>query len=394
MVAFIFSLILLVIGLVIGFILFVYSEEDEQKKVKFSDGMVYDADDIPSKYRYNDNITFERFTERTVEHPTRKWSAIPFSLGIILFIVLFIVSITASVSTGHTGVQTKFGQVQDGVLDAGLHTKAPWVKVVQMDNRVQKATVDLSCFSSDIQEVECRYSVNYQIDKENAQEIYKTIGKEYYDTVIVPNIAESVKTITAQYTAENLIGNRDELASRIEEFLANSLARYNIKVVSTAIEDMDFTDEFTNAVEAKQVAVQNKLKAQTEQEQKTMEATQQAERSKIEAGAAAEVARIQAEADKTVAEIGADSAEYQGRKEGAIALQRLASINGWTVLTNENGINELYKADGAQVTAEELKIGTENLMNYYYIQQWDGVLPETIAGADNLMALLGLGQNP
>lgn len=392
MVAFIFSLILLVLGLVSGFILFCYKEEKIKVQVKFPNGFVCDEDEIPNEYRFD--YDRERISKKETTHPSRKWSAIPFSFGVILFIVLFVVSVTASVSTGHTGVQTKFGQVQDGVLDAGLHTKAPWVKVIQMDNRVQKATVDLSCFSSDIQEVECKYSVNYQIDKENAQEIYKTIGKEYYDTVIVPNIAESVKTITAQYTAENLIGNRDELASKIENFLANSLARYNIKVVSTAIEDMDFTDEFTNAVEAKQVAVQNKLKAQTEQEQKTMEATQQAERSKIEAGAAAEVARIQAEADKTVAEIGADSAEYQGKKEAAIALQRLASINGWTVLTNENGINELYKADGAQVTAEELKIGTENLMNYYYIQQWDGVLPETIAGADNLMALLGLGQNP
>ena len=80
--------------------------------------------------------------------------------------------------------------------------------------------------------------------------------------MIVPNISERVKTITAQYTAENLIGDREELAGKIEKLLSDRLVN-NIKVVSTAIEDMDFTDEFTNAVEAKQFAVQNKLKEQT-----------------------------------------------------------------------------------------------------------------------------------
>ena len=263
---------------------------------------------------------------------------------------------------------------------------------IRGDNRVQKATVDLSCFSSDIQEVECKYTVNYQIDKQNAQEIYKTIGKDYYDNVIIPNISESVKTITAQYTAENLIGNREELAGKIETLLSSQLARYNIKVVSTAIEDMDFTDEFTNAVEAKQVAVQNKLKAQTEQEQKTMEATQQAERNKIEAAANAEIAKIQAEADKSVAEIGADSAEYQGKREAAVAMQRLAAINGWSVVTNNEGINELYKADGSVVSAEELKIGAEKLITYYYIEQWDGILPKTYVSGDDISSIIMGGE--
>ena len=69
------------------------------------------------------------------------------------------------------------------------------------------------------------------------------------------------------------------------------------------------------------------------------------------AAADAEIAEITAEADKKVAEIGADSAEYQGKKEAAIALQKLASINGWTV-KEENGINKLYKPDGAAVADE------------------------------------------
>lgn len=211
---------------------------------------------------------------------------------IIFGFVAIILSCIASVSTGHTGVVTTFGRVENYTFDAGVHVKAPWNRVIEMDNRVQKATIELSRFSSDIQEVNCRYTLNYQISKANAQDIYRTVGKDYFDTVITPNVAESVKTIMAHYTAENLVGNRDTLATEIEKILTASLASYNIEVVSTAIEDIDFTDSFTNAVEAKQVAVQNKLKATTEQEQATMEAQKAAERAVIDAQAAAEVAKF------------------------------------------------------------------------------------------------------
>lgn len=318
-----------------------------------------------------------------------KWGAAVLIIGLLLAILLIVLSCLVSVPTGHTGVVTTFGRVEDKTLDSGIHGKAPWNKVVELDNRVQKSTVELYCFSSDIQEVTVMYTLNYQISKSSAQDIYRTVGKDYYATVITPNISESVKTITAHYTAESLIASRDTLAREIEELLTEQLAKYNIEVVSTAIEDMDFTDEFTNAVEAKQVAVQNKLRAVTEQEQKTIEAQQAAERAKIQAQADAEIAQIQAQADMEVAKIGADSSEYQGRKEASIAMQRLASINGWTVVQNETtGVNELFKADGSAVTQEELKAGAGNLMDYYYIQQWDGVLPEYYVSDDNVHSII------
>jgi len=276
--------------------------------------------------------------------------------GIIVGTVCIVLGCMVSVGTGHTGIVTTFGRVEDYTLDSGFHFKAPWNDVIEMDNRVQKATVTLPCFSSDIQEVNTVYTVNYQISKTNAQKLYIDVGTGYIDTVINPAVYESVKTIMAHYTAEDLIGKRDTLASEIEKFLGEQLLNYNIEVVSTAIEDMDFTDEFTNAVEAKQVAVQNKLKAQTEQEQKTMEAQQAAERTKIEAEAAAAVAKIQAQADLEVQKINADAAEYTGQKEAA----------------KNKAINESL---------------TGELLKYFYIQQWDGKLPQTILGDDSSVIL-------
>ena len=104
------------------------------------------------------------------------------------------------------------------------------------------------------------YTINYQIRKADAMTLYSTVGVAYYDTVVSPNIAEAVKVATARYTAEELVGMRDELANAIELILSEKLEQYNIEVVSTSIEDMDFTDAFTDAVEAKQVAQQNKLR--------------------------------------------------------------------------------------------------------------------------------------
>ena len=216
---------------------------------------------------------------------------------VVIIAVLALIFSIVVIPTGHTGVLSTFGKVENYTLDAGVHFKSPFQKVIKMDNRVQKATVDLLCFSSDIQEVSMTYTLNYQIDHTNAMNIYKSVGKKYFDKIITPCITEAVKVVTAQYTAEKLVSNRAELALNVEEELADRLAQYNIQVVSTSIEDFDFTDAFTNAVEAKQVAEQNKLKAATEAEQARIEAQAKADVRLIETQAEAEAKLIEAEAE-------------------------------------------------------------------------------------------------
>ena len=120
-----------------------------------------------------------------------------------------------TIPTGHTGIVTTFGRVENYTYEAGVHTKAPWQQVVKMDNRIQKAVVEMSCFSSDIQEVITNYTINYQIEKANAQTIYRTIGQDYYNTIILPRIQESVKSVIANYDAENLISNSETLSVEI-----------------------------------------------------------------------------------------------------------------------------------------------------------------------------------
>ena len=251
--------------------------------------------------------------------------------AIVLSVGAIGLSCVQTVPTGHTGVVTTFGKVENTTLDSGVHFVLPWQQVVKMDNRVQKQTAELPCFSSDIQEVNLTYTINYQIKKSDAQNIYRTIGVDYYQTVIQPCITESVKVVTARYTAEQLVGKRNELAAAIELDLAEKLLNYNIELVSTSIENMDFTNAFTDAVEAKQVAQQNKLRAETEAEQKV-----------IEAKAAAEVRKVNAD---------------------AAAYELLAKAEA--------------EAEANRKISESL---TQALINYTYAQTWDGKLPTVMAG--------------
>ena len=279
------------------------------------------------KRKYIDRFGDETTTVDTIVHRGR----IVATVLVVVIALIFAISCFSFVPTGHTGVVTLFGKVENYTLDSGVHFKNPFARVIKMDNRIQKESVELSCFSSDIQEVEVVFTLNYQISKEYAMNIYKTIGKNYFDTAVSPIITESVKTVAARYTAEDLINKRNELAMAIETDMKEKLLAFNIELVSTSIEDMDFTDAFTDAVEAKQVAAQNKLRAETEAAQRV-----------VEAEAEAQIRRVTAEAEA-----------YE-------ILQRAEA-----------------EAQANQKLAESI---TDRLIEYRYYEVWDGKLPQMVMG--------------
>lgn len=300
---------------------------------------------------------YENEAARAKKIRRRLWTWIP--IGIILLIgVIFFANSCSSVPAGHTGILTTFGRVEDRILTEGLNWKSPFQKVIKMDNRTQKKVEEFQAFSSDIQEVNIMLAVNYSINQETAQNLYRTVGVEYYTNIVYPRLLESTKSVFSSYTAEQLIGNRENLSNEIKDLVIPDVARYGIIISDISVQDIDFTDAFTNAVEAKQVAAQDKLTAETKQAQLTMEAEQEAHRQVIKAQADAEQAKIAAQADLEVTKIQADAAEYAGQKEAA----RINAI--------------------AQVL-------TPDVLKYYNILQWDGKLPVYMLGKDTgiLMSL-------
>jgi hypothetical protein len=157
-------------------------------------------------------------------------------------------------------------------------------------------------------------------------------------------------TMAAFYTAENLVNCREEMSTKIESVLAERLVKYNIEVVNTAVEDMDFTDAFTNAVEAKQVAQQNKLKAETVAEQKV-----------VEAEAAAKVKTVEAQAKAEADKIAADAEAYQ------IEVKATA------------------EAEANKKLSESV---TGTLIEYEYAQNWDGKLPTYMSGDSGMIPVI------
>lgn len=259
-------------------------------------------------------------------------------LGVSLFVT--------QIPTGFTGVLTTFGKVEENItLDAGINFKMPWQKIVTLDNREQRSNFAFNAFSSDIQQTAVAGSINYKINPATAMTLFKTVGTNYKDTLIVPRLLENVKIVFGRYTAENLISKRDLLADEVLTLMRTDLDNYGITVMTIAIEDIDFTDSFTNAIEAKQVATQEKLRAQTVQEQATMEAEAQAERQRIAAQAEADVAKIQADADA-----------YSITTKAAAEAEANTKIN-------------------ASLTQE--------LIDYVQANNWNGQLPTTFMGADS-----------
>lgn len=265
-------------------------------------------------------------------------------IGVITCLVFIVISCISYVPTGYTGIVTTFGKVSNNTLDAGIAIHLPWQKVVTMDNREQKIPFTLQSFSRDIQQVDITGSINLNINKTTAMNLYREVGTRYIDVLVQPRIQEDVKIVIARYTAEALIENRQAASDSIYELIKGELSDKGINVISLALENIDFTDAFESAVEAKQVATQEKQRAQTEQERMTMEEEAAAKRSIIIANAEAEKSKIAAQADLEVVKIQADAALFAGERE--------AEMN--------KRISEALSSD---------------LIKYYWIKQWNGALP-------------------
>ena len=267
-------------------------------------------------------------------------------IGVILLaVILIMTTCTTTIPTGYTAIVTTFGRVEDTTMEAGFHLKSPVQEIVLMDNREQKTSFSTQAFSSDIQQVDITGSINYSINKSTAMNLFKEVGTDYFNKLVSPRMLEITKGVFSKYTAENLVAYRQTLSDQICTELSNELERYGINVISISIENIDFTDAFTDAVEAKQVAAQKKLQAEIEQGQKTMETEQQANREKIAAQAEADVARINADAE-------------------AYALKTRAEA----------------EADANRMVAESL---TPDLIQYTEVQNWNGNLPMYMAGSDS-----------
>ena len=243
---------------------------------------------------------------------------------VVVLALLFILGCcnAASATTvpeGHVGIVVKWCKAEDTTLPPGFYITAPWTKVVKMDTRWQKYSTQISAFSKDIQQVDIAVSMSYQIKNTGALRLYKEVGTDYADKIMLPRLLDALKSTFAKYSAEELVSSRERISGEVRDLLSEQLMFYDLSVREIAIEDIDFTDAFTDAIEAKQVATQRKLQVETEQDQQTLVAQEEAKRAKIQAEAEAEKKLIEARANAEAVTIAAE-AEANANKQIAASL--------------------------------------------------------------------------
>lgn len=204
---------------------------------------------------------------------------------IILFAIITLCNSFKSIPTGFVGVKTRFGQVQSTMLNEGLNFKIPYIeKITLMDCRTQKVEYSMETSSKDLQKItNFSIAVNYNITKDTANKLYREVGVDYKSIIVEPAIKEAIKSVTANYTAEELITKRNEVSAMATEQIFNKLNDKGISVTSVNILDLSFSKEFDEAIEKKQIVEQQTQQAKYELEKAKVENEKKIENAKAEA---------------------------------------------------------------------------------------------------------------
>ncbi|ACL26442.1 prohibitin family protein [Chloroflexus aggregans] len=271
--------------------------------------------------------------------PMQGWSlSALISLVFIIMVASLLVSNSiTTIEAGTRGVLKTFGEIT-GVLDEGLHFRMPFItSVTVVEVRTQRYESNSSAASRDLQTVTTQVVINYRPDATQVDRLVREIGVDYERRVVDPAIQEAIKAATARFTAEELITRRPEVSDLILSVLSERLMPRGVIVENVSITDFNFSPEFARAIEAKQVAEQDALRAARELERARIEAQQQVARAEAEAKARLEIARAEAESLRLLGEV-----------------------------------------------------VSPQLLQLRFIERWDGILPRFVGGDNGLLTMLSI----
>lgn len=256
-------------------------------------------------------------------------------IGVIVAVAFLVFqSMFVVVESGHVGVIKRLGAVEMISLQEGFHFKAPVIDdVVQLDIRLRKVSNDSISASKDLQTVRTEVSIQYSLDGGVAPLSFQKIGirQVIESTLIEPAIQESVKSVTALYTAEQLITRREavklKIQEEVEQFIETTLRRKGvagaISIANVAITDFAFSPEFNRAIELKVKAEQEALQAKNEKTRRVTQAEAAAVEKKL--AAEAEAYQISVESKARASAIKREASALKGNP----ALIQLRMAEKW-----------------------------------------------------------------
>ena len=208
--------------------------------------------------------------------------------GLLLLLLLAFLRPFTIINAGERGVVMRFGKVQDTVFDEGIHPIIPVITTVKrITVRIQRDDIQAEAFSRDLQYIETDIAVNWHIEPKTVNRIFQEVGNEteVVRRIISPAVSEVVKAATAKKTAEEIIAKRTELKQEIDNQLKERLNSYGVVVDDVSLVNIDFTEEFANAIEAKQIAEQEAKRAKFDAQRAEQQAQADINRAKGQAEA-------------------------------------------------------------------------------------------------------------
>ena len=200
------------------------------------------------------------------------------------------------IDAGNRGVKTVWGETQQKVLEEGLYFYNPFsTTIYEIDCKTLKIVYEMDSYTKDVQQANLRLSVIYNVKPEEATLLFKEIGLNYANVVIYPTVVAVAKDTVGQWEADKLVSNREQASNTMLVKLQESLKDKHIRVTGLSFESVDFSKQFESAIEAKQIAQQDAIKAKNrsvqieeESKQKLMMAKAEAEAMAIQAKALAQ----------------------------------------------------------------------------------------------------------
>ena len=206
------------------------------------------------------------------KYESSKSNARAVKVVLIVLIVLVVVGLVVAssvkiVEAGTRGVLLHWSAVDltQPPLNEGLHFVTPFADdVVNIEVRTLKYEKSTTAASKDLQTVRTTVTVNYNPEKEMVHYLYKDLGLDYENRVIQPAIEETVKQVTANYNAEELITKRPQVKADIQDEITDRLNEFNMATKVISITDFEFSLLFSQAIESKVEAEQKAFRAEND----------------------------------------------------------------------------------------------------------------------------------
>jgi regulator of protease activity HflC (stomatin/prohibitin superfamily) len=230
-------------------------------------------------------------------------------LGIISFIFLILCYKSCTIiDGGYYGVERNLGKILPEVRNEGLNFHPFWNSIQEVSGKIQGVSQEETSASKDIQTVKAKIVVNYFPVSKYIPELVRSLGelKAVESVFFSPLISSTFKSVTARYNAEELISKRSQVATEVSTQLKKeleiALSKRNLKngieITNVTIVNFQFSDDFSKAIESKQVAEQKAAQAINEKKRIETEADAEAYKIKTIANAEAEAINVRGKALK------------------------------------------------------------------------------------------------